>query len=311
MNSSVFSENMKKFRIAKNYTQERVAEILCVNAQTVSRWECGTTLPDVLLLPEIARLYGVTVDDFFKENSVAYKNYAQRLASVYERSRDPEDFMRCMLEYQRLMRSKELSIEDKWNYAIVHHFMMTQCKDVAMEWYDKALAEAPEKDVHSWNRARSCRLSLLVEIGRGEDVLVEQKKRVEKEVDDPSEWQFLIEIYSYLNRHEEAYDVFRQAIECFPEKWELYIHGGDICRVLKRYEEAFSCYEKAGALGTHFWDEKWSMAECYNQMGKYARCYQCYTELAEELRRHGYDVEAEIATENAKKAKASITDNLA
>ena len=41
MNPTVFSENLKKFRTAKNYTQEQVADILCVNAQTVSRWECG------------------------------------------------------------------------------------------------------------------------------------------------------------------------------------------------------------------------------------------------------------------------------
>ena len=61
MNATIFSENMKKFRLAKKYTQEEVAEKLCVTAQSVSRWECGNTLPDVLLLPEIAKLYGVVV----------------------------------------------------------------------------------------------------------------------------------------------------------------------------------------------------------------------------------------------------------
>ena len=44
MNSKVFSENMKKFRNAKKYTQEYVAERLGVNAQTVSRWECFPNL---------------------------------------------------------------------------------------------------------------------------------------------------------------------------------------------------------------------------------------------------------------------------
>ena len=85
MNVTVFSENMKKFRLAKKYTQEEVAEKLGVTAQSVSRWECGTTLPDVLLLPEIAELYGVIVDDLFKKQSVAYENYAQRLSALYER----------------------------------------------------------------------------------------------------------------------------------------------------------------------------------------------------------------------------------
>lgn len=56
MMNNIFSDNLKKIRLAKGLTQEQVAEKLNVNSQTVSRWECGTTLPDVLTLPELARL---------------------------------------------------------------------------------------------------------------------------------------------------------------------------------------------------------------------------------------------------------------
>ncbi len=96
--SNILAENLKKFRLAKNYTQEYVADILGFASQTVSRWECETTFPDVMILPEIARLYGVAVDDFYKKSSVVYENYAQRLASVYEKSDSPEDFIRAELE---------------------------------------------------------------------------------------------------------------------------------------------------------------------------------------------------------------------
>ena len=85
MEQTIFCENLKKFRLTKKYTQEQVANNLNVNVQTVSRWECGTTLPDVLTLPVLARLYGVTVDDFYKKSAVAYNNYAQRLAAVMKR----------------------------------------------------------------------------------------------------------------------------------------------------------------------------------------------------------------------------------
>ena len=52
---TTFTKNLKRFRTAKNMTQEQVAQALGVSTQTVSRWECGTTLPDVAMLPEIAR----------------------------------------------------------------------------------------------------------------------------------------------------------------------------------------------------------------------------------------------------------------
>ena len=92
---NVFSNNLKRLRLQKRLTQEQAAETLGVSAQSISRWECNTTCPDIMLLPEIARLYCVTVDDLFKENSSAYENYAQRLASVYESTHKPEDFLKA------------------------------------------------------------------------------------------------------------------------------------------------------------------------------------------------------------------------
>ncbi|MBR2893152.1 MAG: helix-turn-helix transcriptional regulator, partial [Clostridia bacterium] len=98
--NTVFSDNLKRFRQEKKLTQEQVAEALNVGTHTVSRWECGTTLPDVLMLPRLARLYCVTVDDFYKESSTAYENYAQRLVSVFEATHDPEDFIRADIEFK-------------------------------------------------------------------------------------------------------------------------------------------------------------------------------------------------------------------
>lgn len=34
-------ENLKKYRILKNLTQEEVTDYLCITAQSVSKWERG------------------------------------------------------------------------------------------------------------------------------------------------------------------------------------------------------------------------------------------------------------------------------
>ncbi len=247
-----------------------------------------------MLLPEIARLYEVTVDDFYRKHSVAYDNYAQRLSSVYEKTRAPEDFLRCVLEYKKLMKNGELSIADKWNYAIIHHFMFDYCRDTAMEWYDKTLAENPAEDMHSYYRAASCREGLFFDLGRGEEFIREQTDKVSSSPDNPQEWDLLIEAYLDAHRYEEAYEWFKKASARFPEEWVLYIHGGEACEHLKRYDEAFAHWEKAGELGTYFWDELYCMANCYEKIGEYEKALAIRREISEHLRANGYDVEAEM-----------------
>jgi len=306
MNTTVFSENLKKFRIAKNMTQEQVAEILCVNAQTVSRWECSSTMPDVMTLPVLAKLYGVTVDDLYKKHSVAYDNYAQRLSSVYEKSRDPEDFLRCVLEYKKLIKNGELSMSDKWNYATVHHFMLRHCKNVALEWYDKAIADGPNEDPHIYSRARALRADLMNELGKIDTVIAEQTEKCNQFPDNGVEWEYLIESYLIAGKYEDAFKIYEEAVKRFPESWRLYFHGGEIYEHMQKYDEAFYCWDKAGELGTDFYDEYYAKASCYDDMGEYEKASKIYQEIAEKLLADGYDEEAEMAKEESLRIKLKI-----
>ena len=55
--------NIKKYRKQRRITQEQLAEVLGVSDQAVSRWENGTTYPDIELLPTIALYFGITLDE--------------------------------------------------------------------------------------------------------------------------------------------------------------------------------------------------------------------------------------------------------
>lgn len=63
-------ENLKQLRLRKGLTQEQLAEIFNVSPQAVSRWENGTTHPDITLLPGLAIFYGVSVDDLIGMESI-------------------------------------------------------------------------------------------------------------------------------------------------------------------------------------------------------------------------------------------------
>lgn len=301
MKQTIFCENLKKFRLAKNLTQEQVADKLNVNVQTVSRWECGTTLPDILTLPVLARLYGVTADDFYKKNTAAYGNYAQRLAAVYEKTKMPEDFMLCLSEFKKLMRNSTLSVEDKWYYAMIHKWMLEYCKKTATEWFDNILNDGYNSDTNSFYRACACRISFLFDLGKGEEALCEQKARAEANSENSKETNLLIISYIYADKLSEAYDCFLNAKERFPNDWELYIHGGEICAKLKKYNEAIEYFDMAGTIGTDFYDELYCKAMLYEKIGNFENAHKLYMEIAEKLRKNGFDVEAEMAEENAKR----------
>ncbi len=54
---------ISKLRKARDWTQLELANRLHVTHQAVSNWEKGDSFPDVIVLPQLARLFGVTVDD--------------------------------------------------------------------------------------------------------------------------------------------------------------------------------------------------------------------------------------------------------
>jgi len=308
VNATVFSENMKKFRLAKKYTQEDVAEKLGVTAQSVSRWECGTTLPDVLLLPEIARLYGIMADDLFKKHSVAYENYAERLSALYEISGDPEDFLRCRLEYQKQMKSGELSLYGKFDYAWLHMAMMNFCKKEALRWFDEVLSDKTQKNALPYRRAASMKQDMLFSFGKGDEILRERERAMEEAGGalDEREWCLLIEAYDNAGQYEKALSVCREAIKKYPGNWEFCFLAGIICSSMENYEKALEWFFQAGEIGTPFCDEKYQIAWCYKKLERFREAHQIYLEIADIHRKNGYDVEAEQALGYAREIEGKI-----
>ena len=57
-----FGKTIKELRQNHAMTQERLAELLNISPQAVSRWETGAAMPDISLIPPLANLFGVTTD---------------------------------------------------------------------------------------------------------------------------------------------------------------------------------------------------------------------------------------------------------
>ena len=65
---SNIAKNITELRKASELTQAQLAEKLNYSDKSVSKWERGDGVPDVVVLQKIADLFGVTLNDLVSEN---------------------------------------------------------------------------------------------------------------------------------------------------------------------------------------------------------------------------------------------------
>lgn len=63
-----FSKKLLNLRTERGYSQEYLAEQLGVSRQSISKWELGTTLPEIDKLIIISDFFDVSIDYLLKSN---------------------------------------------------------------------------------------------------------------------------------------------------------------------------------------------------------------------------------------------------
>ena len=66
----IIAKNLVTYRKQAHLTQAELAEKLGYSDKNVSKWERAEGVPDVLVLHQLAELYGVTVNDFFVDHTI-------------------------------------------------------------------------------------------------------------------------------------------------------------------------------------------------------------------------------------------------
>lgn len=85
MNQEQIGRFIAELRKEKNMTQEKLAEVLEVNVKSISRWENGKTMPDLSMLPILAKELNVEVSELLngrrmtKEELIELKGTIEQL----------------------------------------------------------------------------------------------------------------------------------------------------------------------------------------------------------------------------------------
>lgn len=288
----VFSQNLKRFRQARHLTQEQAAESLGVSPQSVSRWECGTTMPDVAMLPKIARLYGIMIDDLYQEKTAVYANLASRLLAVYEASGRVDDFMAALEEFSRIPKQM-LSADDLRGWGLLYHYMMKQSASGAISMLDRAMAH-PGITEDIFSSAAQQKIALMCDLGRGGEEAARYDAQLEHNRDNSLYWVLCTAAHYMAGERNRAMEVVREGIRRFPDKAALHVYAGYLCRDGKQYDAAFTHWEQALRLDPDFLDARYSMGYCLEEMGDFEKARKLWHDLAEELKCRGYESEQEL-----------------
>ena len=140
---------IKQLRLSSGLTQEQLAGILGVTAQAVSKWETGTTMPDITLLPVISTEFGVTIDELFDLTTEQKMQRIERRMDLEEdftdeTFREYEGFLKGLLG-ENNDRRKVLSILAH----LYHHRMESDSKRVS-KYAREAISLSPEIKECQW-----------------------------------------------------------------------------------------------------------------------------------------------------------------
>lgn len=80
-----------ELRKEKGIGQQELADVLGVSFQAVSKWETGITMPDIMLLPNIAEYFGISVDELLGLKPLHHQEYIPSNTDNHDTSNGKEE----------------------------------------------------------------------------------------------------------------------------------------------------------------------------------------------------------------------------
>lgn len=80
-NISTLGSRIATLRKSKGYTQEEFSDMLGISPQAVSKWENDLSCPDIMLIPQIAQILGISSDELLTGNKAKIES-SENTASI-------------------------------------------------------------------------------------------------------------------------------------------------------------------------------------------------------------------------------------
>lgn len=140
---------IKQLRYKASLTQEQLGDRLGLSAQAVSKWENAAAMPDITLLPDLAEIFGVSIDDLF---DLTTEQKIRRIENRMEVEEDLEpDVFR---EYEDFLKDQTVRGADPQKavsvLAHLYYHRMESYSRKASHYARESIRKAPEKKECQW-----------------------------------------------------------------------------------------------------------------------------------------------------------------
>ncbi len=312
-------KEIRRLREDRGITQEALAEALNVTAQSVSKWERGTSMPDVQMLPQIAIYFGVTIDQLFamapeqQMERIENRIYSQGLLESAE-ERQLEQQLAAFSAQPKLAGQANTLLTKLYNHqAEQYRLLAVKYGKEAVEKTDgdrdaiSELANAWGSYIPDWNvrnhhaliewfsayclRHPGNRAALMWLL----DNLIDDRRLTEAR-----QWMekltlmdntFRVPMYRYMiaqaaGEKDEAAACLDELESMENQEWCRAVTLGDIYTLRQEYDKAIAWYRKGQELqpSPKYTDSAVSIAHIYEILGDAPRAIEAYREQLRLLR---------------------------
>ncbi len=143
---------IKRLRTEQGVTQDALAEYLGISYQAVSKWETGTTLPDITLLPKLAVFFGVRIDELF---SVGHEDELERIDTMLQKeTMSDQNYSYAKRILDGILKENPKDVEAMKRYAKVYLTKTNTDLITAGKMLEQAMELAPlDEEVYGLYRS--------------------------------------------------------------------------------------------------------------------------------------------------------------
>ena len=206
------SENIKRYRKEMGLTQEELAEAFGITIGAVSKWESGSTIPDIMTLIELADFFNISVDVLlgYSISSKSVNDIIQKINNLLKEARYDEAIYETDKALIRYPGNFRIILEGAKTYNVVTAACgYKKHLDKAIELYESSLrliSQNTDPDVDEF----SIRLNIaeLKSQNNPEEALAEFKKINYMGIADIHIARILMD----LDRYDESMDRFTRVL---------------------------------------------------------------------------------------------------